>query len=124
MIEGKKTVILGASPNRDRYSYFAAEQLDSNGIDYVPVGMKKGSVLGKEILDLRTKPAIDNVDTVTLYMNARNQKDWEEYILDFNPKRIIFNPGAENPSLFEKAQKRGIEVLAACTLTMLTVGLY
>ena len=120
----RKTVVIGATTNPFRYAFLAAERLTNHLEDFVPIGIKKGEVFGKEILDIRTHPEIENVDTVTLYLNARNQHNWEEYILSLRPKRIIFNPGAENPSLAEKAQSQGVEVENACTLVMLGNGLY
>lgn len=121
---GKKTVIIGATTNPERYAYFAANRLIDHNHDIVPVGIKKGTVFGQEILDLRSKPAIDNVDTVTLYIGPQNQPEWEDYILDLNPKRIIFNPGTENPILVQKAEQKGIEALYACTLVMLSANTY
>jgi hypothetical protein len=59
-----------------------------------------------------------------MYLNASRQAEYEDYILSLHPKRIIFNPGAENPSFSEKAKQQGIEVLDACTLVMLSVGTY
>ena len=120
----RKTVIIGATPNPARYAYMAAERLTKHKNDFIPVGIKKGEVQGKEILDLRTQPDIENVDTITLYLNSRNQHEWEEYILSLKPNRIIFNPGAENPTLKEKAQERGIETTNACMLVMLGSGVY
>jgi hypothetical protein len=40
------------------------------------------------------------------------------------PKRIIFNPGAENRAFGEKLEKAGVEVVEACTLVMLHMGQY
>lgn len=120
----KKTVIIGATTNSDRYAYFAAQRLSQHGHPFVPVGIKKGEVLGEPILDLRQKPEISDVDTVTMFLNPANQKEWEEYILSLQPKRIVFNPGTENPEFAAKAQKEHIETLEACTLVMLGVGTY
>tara|TARA_Y100001949_G_C15966924_1_gene321995 strand:+ start:173 stop:541 length:369 start_codon:yes stop_codon:yes gene_type:complete len=120
----KKTVIIGATPNPTRYAYFAAGRLKENNHEIVPVGIKKGEVFDEEILDLKTKPTIDQVDTVTLYIGPQNQPEWEDYILDLNPKRIIFNPGTENPELAQKAESKGIEALNACTLVMLSANTY
>ena len=124
MTTGKKTVIIGATTNPARYAYFVAERLVDKGHDIVPVGIKKGEVLTKPILDLRTTPEIEDVDTVTLYLNPTNQTQWEDYILSIAPKRIIFNPGTENFSLMKRAEEKGIEAIAACTLSMLSVGQY
>ena len=120
----KKTVVLGASPNPNRYAYLAAERLSKRDYDIVPVGIKKGELFGQEILDLRNKPTIDDVHTITMYIGPQNQAQWEDYILSLNPKRIIFNPGSENPSLASRAKEMGIEVQYACTLVMLASGLY
>ena len=120
----KKTAILGATPNPARYAYLAAERLTSKNHEIVPIGIKKGEVFGTQILDLRQKPKVDGVDTVTMYIGPQNQSEWEDYILSLNPKRIIFNPGAENLSLTKKASDQGIETINACTLVMLGNGLY
>lgn len=120
----KKTVIIGATPNPSRYAYFAAERLTNKEHPIVPVGIKKGQVAGQPILDLRQKPAVDDVDTITMYINPTNQQEWEDYIISLNPKRIIFNPGTENSGLEAKAAEKGIETLHACTLVMLGSGTY
>lgn len=120
----KKTVIIGATTNPERYAYFAAGRLKQNDHTIVPVGIKKGDVFEEEILDLREKPEIPDVDTVTMYIGTRNQAEWMDYILSLNPNRIIFNPGTENPSFQEKANAQGIETLNACTLVMLSSNTY
>ncbi|WP_421877320.1 CoA-binding protein [Marinoscillum sp.] len=120
----KKTVIIGATTNPERYAYFAAGRLKQNDHTIVPVGIKKGDVFEEEILDLREKPEIPDVDTVTMYIGTRNQAEWMDYILSLNPNRIIFNPGTENLSFQEKANAQGIETLNACTLVMLSSNTY
>lgn len=121
---GKKTVIIGATPDRSRYAYLAAQMLSQYDHEFVPVSIKTGEVFGREILDLRKKPTIENVDTVTMYVGTRNQAEWIDYILSLNPKRIIFNPGTENDEFGRRAEERGIEALEACTLVMLRSGQY
>ncbi|WP_420318226.1 CoA-binding protein [Ekhidna sp.] len=120
----KKTVIFGATNNPMRYAYIAAERLKATEHELVPLGIKHGEVFGQSILDLRKKPTINNVHTITMYVGPKNQQEWEDYILSLNPKRIIFNPGAENRELAARANKQGIETLNACTLVMLSNGLY
>jgi uncharacterized protein len=115
----KKTVIIGATPDRSRYAYLAAQMLSEYNHEIVPLSIKKGEVFGKEILDLRTKPPIKDVDTITLYIGTRNQPEWYDYILSLKPKRIIFNPGTENDELEKMAQAKGIETVEGCTLVML-----
>ncbi len=118
----KKTVILGASTNPSRYANVAASMFHNQKLPFVPVGIKKGEVFGQQILDLNQKPDIEDVDTVTLYLGPANQKEWYSYILSLNPKRIIFNPGTENPELMKLARDKQIEVVPACTLVMLSTG--
>ncbi|MEO9475258.1 MAG: CoA-binding protein [Cyclobacteriaceae bacterium] len=120
----KKTAIIGASTNPQRYAYIAAQRLTQANQEIVPLGIKKGEVFGSNILDIRDKPEIKGIHTVTMYLGSQNQIDWEEYILSLAPFRIIFNPGTENPQLARKATNMGIETINACTLVMLSVGNY
>lgn len=120
--EDKKTVILGASTNPMRYAYTAAEMFAARKIPFVPVGIKKGNIFGQEILDLREKPVVADVHTVTLYLGPQNQKEWYDYILSLKPKRIIFNPGTENQELFDLAKANNIEACRACNLVLLSTG--
>ena len=118
----KLTLVVGATDNPERYAYLAAERLQEKGVSFVPIGIKKGSVLGQNILDLRQKPALEGIHTITLYLGPANQSEWIAYLLSLQPKRIVFNPGTENPDFFLTAKKQGIEVFNACTLVMLTTG--
>jgi predicted CoA-binding protein len=118
----KPTVVIGASPNPDRYSYKATVSLKRYGHKVYPVGLRNGNIDGIDIITDR--PLIQNVDTVTMYVGPQNQAVWQDYILGMKPKRIIFNPGAENEVLASAAKKQGIEVVEACTLVMLSVGDY
>lgn len=123
-MKDKKTVILGASPNQSRYAYMAAQMLHEQDIPFVPVGIKTGEVFGKNILDLKEKPSINEVDTVTLYISAKNQPEWYDYILSLKPKRIVFNPGTQNPELSALAKENQIATISACSLVMLSSGQY
>ena len=116
----KKTVVIGASANPDRYSNMAVRKLKSYGHEVIAVGLREGDIDGIKIH--ADKPAIENVDTVTMYVGERNQPPLYDYIFSLHPKRIIFNPGAENPELKEMASEKGIEVTEACTLVMLSIG--
>ena len=114
---GKKTVIIGATPDVTRYAYRAAQMLTEYGHEIVPVGMKKGEVFGKTILN--NQPFIENVDTITMYVGTPNQSNLLVYIINLKPKRIIFNPGTENDILIALAEKNNIEPIIGCTLVML-----
>jgi len=118
----KKTVVLGASPNPARYSYLAVNRLAAHNHDVVAIGNRVGKI--SQIDVIKGQPAEQNVDTVTLYLNANNQKQYYDYIISLHPKRIIFNPGAENDELAELAVKNNIEPIEACTLVLLSTGQY
>lgn len=118
----KKTLVLGASPNPQRYSYLAINRLKNSGHPVVAIGKKQAAVNGVEI-ETEKKPVSD-IDTITLYLSAANQKEYYEYIFSLNPKRIIFNPGAENDELADLAEKKGIVPMEACTLVLLSTGQY
>jgi predicted CoA-binding protein len=124
MSDDKKTVVVGASPNPSRYAYQAAHMLHSYGHDMIPLSIKRGDVAGETIMDLREKPVIADVDTLTLYIGPQHHGQWMDYLLSLSPRRIIFNPGTENPDFMEKAEAQGIEVVAGCTLVMLRAGTY
>jgi len=120
METNKPTVIIGASTNPERYSYRAANKLNNAGHTFYPVGQKKGEVFGKTIQPFGTQ--FNNVDTITMYLNPQAQKEYYNYIFSLQPKRIVFNPGTENPELEELAKQKGIEVTEACTLVLLSTG--
>ncbi len=118
----KKTAILGASTNKGRYAYAAASMLVSYGHPIVPLGIKTGSVLDVPILDLRSKPEIKDLDTITLYIGPQHQPAWYQYILHLKPRRVIFNPGTENHEFAKRLEEAGIEATEACTLVLLRTG--
>jgi predicted CoA-binding protein len=118
----KKTLVLGASQNPARYSYLALKRLSAKNYPVVAIGKSPGKVDGIEIVTAQ-KP-INDLDTITLYLNPNNQKQYYDYILALQPKRIIFNPGAENYELKALASTNGIKTMEACTLVLLSTGQY
>ena len=116
--ENSAVVVLGASPKENRYSFKAVKMLKEYGHKPIPVhpaGHTVDGVLGVSSLD-----QIDSlVDTVTCYVNAKISDGAYDQIVKLQPKRVIFNPGAENEKLAEKLKGDGIKVLNACTLVML-----
>ena len=118
----KKTIVIGASENPERYSNRAVRSLKKHNVPVEAIGLKAGEIDGVKIQT--GFPKIGDVDTVTLYVGEKNQPAYYDYILNLKPQRVIFNPGAENPEFEEKVRKAGIEVLEACTLTMLSIGNY
>ena len=118
----KKTLVIGASENPERYSNRAVRQLKQHNVPVEALGLKAGEIDG---IKIQTGfPKIENIDTVTLYVGPQHQPQYYDYILNLKPERVIFNPGNENPEFEEKLKIAGIEILDACTLTMLSVGNY
>lgn len=122
MGDSKKTLVLGASPNPERYSHKAVLALTKNGHEVVAIGSREGFIGAIDIVTGHEIPK--DIHTITVYMNASNQAKWNNFMLQCQPKRIIFNPGAENDTLRAIAQSEGIEVLDACTLVLLATGSY
>ena len=119
-MEKKKTLVLGASENQVRYSNLAIKRLVNYQHPVVAIGRKKGMVAG---IPVETgKKQFNNIDTVTVYLNSVHQKEYYDYIISLHPKRIIFNPGAENDELSNLALQAGIKPVEACTLVLLNTG--
>jgi len=118
----KKTLIIGASTDPDRYAYKAAHMLTAKGHQIVNIGIKKGEVAGVAI----EKPEAihHDIDTITLYIGPAIQPQYFDYIVATKPKRVVFNPGTENEVLEELLDKHQIEYTEACTLVLLTTGQY
>ena len=116
----KKTIVLGASPNEDRYSYKAVSLLLQNEIETFPVGIRNGSIKGLDII--KGKPELKDIHTVSLYVGAERQPEYYNYILSLKPERVIFNPGTENDEFIEILEKNKIEAIEACTLVMLSTS--
>ncbi len=121
-MEKNKTLVLGASENPARYSNMAIKKLIARQQPVVAIGKKKGLVSGIQI-ETTQKP-FTGIDTVTIYLNPLHQKEYYQYIISLQPKRIIFNPGAENDELFDLAVQHHIKPLEACTLVLLNTGQY
>jgi uncharacterized protein len=117
-----KTVLIGASENPDRYAHRAALSLLNHGHETVLVGQRTGQVAGHPIQT--GQPALTDVDTVTLYVGPAHQPALYDYIESMRPRRVVFNPGTENPDFADRLQRAGIEPLEACTLVMLSVGTF
>ena len=118
----KKTLVLGASLKSNRYSNYAIQRLVANNIEAVAFGLKKGNISGVEIDDELLN--YEAINTVTLYLNPKRQEAYYNYIIDLKPKRVIFNPGTENPEFYDILKENNISFEAACTLVLLSTNQY
>jgi predicted CoA-binding protein len=122
IMKNKKTLVLGATANPARYACMAINRLVDAGHSVVGIGLKEEEVAGVKI---HTKQIpLKNIDTVTLYLNPSRQRDYYNYIIDVAPKRVIFNPGTENPEFYQLLRANGIEVEVACTLVLISINRY
>ncbi len=113
-----KVIVLGASPKPNRYSYQAVISLARAGYEVIPLGNRENIIEDRVI---RTdKPMLDDVDTVTMYLNPSRQEGVKEYIYGLKPRRVIFNPGTYHPEFMASLKKRGIQVIQDCVLMMLS----
>jgi predicted CoA-binding protein len=117
-----KTLVIGASTNKERYSYKAIHSLVDKSHQVVAIGAKKGMAFD---IPIETEKAdFHAIDTVTLYLNPKAQQDYYDYILSLKPRRVIFNPGTENPELYKILEANNIKYEVACTLVLLATNQY
>ncbi|MGA0430993.1 MAG: CoA-binding protein [Flavobacteriaceae bacterium] len=122
MVTAFKTLVLGASTNPERYAYKAIKLLQQKGFEIVAVGAKTGVIDQTPIATEMPPP--NTIHTVSLYIGPERQKPYWETIVALRPKRVIFNPGTENPLLTQKLQAAGIKTENACTLVLLSTNQY
>lgn len=115
-----KVLVMGANTNPEKYVYRAIQQLREHGHEVNAIGLRPGNVAGVDI-DTEKKPYA-GIDTVTLYLNPKNQQPYYDYFVQLRPRRVIFNPGTENPELERLLEKNGIAAEEACTLVLLSTG--
>lgn len=122
MKSNKKTLVFGASLNPSRYSNLAMHRLVEHEQEVVAFGLRQGTVAG---VDIQTELIpFDHIDTITLYMNAKRQVPFYDYLLSLNPARVIFNPGTENPEFYQRLRAANIKFESACTLVLLGTNQY
>ena len=117
-----KTLILGASPNKERYSFKAVISLFNAGIDVIPMGIKEGKIANIKIVAPFT--VLKDIYTISLYLAPQKQDQYLDFILKLKPHRIIFNPGTENKIFAKKLSASGIFWENACTLILLSTNQY
>lgn len=117
-----KTLVIGASTNTDRYSFKAIELLHKYKHEVLALGKEEGKVADVAfVLDF---PKVNDIDTITLYINPKIQPNYYQPIIEAKPRRIIFNPGTENPELVRLANANNILTENACTLVLLNTNQY
>lgn len=118
----EKTMVIGASPNPQRYSNKAVLALRDKGHCVIPIGIRKGKIDGLEIIN--GQPDYSEIHTISLYIGPYVQNTYIDYLIDLCPQRIIFNPGTENEDFAKRCEQNNIEAVEACTLVMLATNQY
>jgi hypothetical protein len=113
--------VLGASSKPERYSFKAVSLLAEKGHAVFPVNPAIAEAAGRPVFK-RLADIAAPLDTITVYHGAERSSALAEEILAVRPRRVIFNPGAENPELSRRLEAAGVEVLHACTLVLLRTG--
>ena len=121
-MEEKLTVVIGASSNPWRFSHMCILKLVEQGIPVVAIGLRPGTI-GRIPISIGF-PSLKNVHTVSLYIGAKKQENYYDYILSLHPKRIIFNPETYNPELEHLARLNDINTIEACSLLLIEIGLF
>lgn len=121
-MKGKKTLVVGASLNPNRYSNIAIKRLIDKGVETAAIGLREGKVLNV-VINTERKHFTD-INTVTLYLNPKRQEDYYQYIIDLKPERVIFNPGTENMEFVKLLKDNNIDSEIACTLVLLSTNQY
>lgn len=116
--------VIGASSDTSRYSYKAMEMLEDYGHKPIPVHPREDEVRGHQVIHNLGELEGKNVDTITVYVNPAISDKYEKDMIKVKPKRVIFNPGAENPKLSKALKDNGIAVENACTLVLLRTNQY
>ena len=123
MINQNSIVVLGASPNPSRTSYLAAKVLMQKGYEVTAYGNRIGKIDQLSISNDVPNDTKGTIDAITIFLKPERQKKYYDYILDANPKSIIFNPGTENPELIKLAKRRKINIISCCTIALSAVGM-
>lgn len=118
----KRTLIIGASSNPERYAYKAAESLLKHGHEIELLGLRPDTIFNQTIQT--EKIQFNDIDTVTLYVGPKNHAVYYDYVIAVKPKRVLFNPGTENPEFQELLKKNEIAYEEACTLVLLRTNQY
>ena len=122
MSKKNETLVIGASLKPNRYSNIAIKRLRDNNQPTRAIGLRAGEV--EDVTIETSLRDFKNIDTVTLYLNPKRQVDYYDYVIGLQPRRVIFNPGTENPDFYKMLRNNGIEVEVACTLVLLSTNQY
>jgi len=119
-MKNKKTLVLGATTKPDRYAFKAISKLAEAGHSVIAIGQNAGEI-GTVKIQTKMIP-LANINTVSLYLNPVRQKDYYNYIIEAQPKRVIFNPGTENPEFYQLLNLNEIKYEISCTLVLLATN--
>ena len=120
----RQTLVVRASPHPHRYAHLAVQRLNSQGHPVIAFGRRAGAINDIPIVTRQEEVVVSDLDTLTLYLGPDHQAEYLDWFLALNPRRVIFNPGTENPGFQQLLESKGIAVVEACTLVLLSTGQY
>jgi predicted CoA-binding protein len=100
------TVIIGASPQKERYSYRAYQTLEEKGLPFILVNPRYQSIDGHPVV-LLSEVAVP-VGTVSVYLSPERQEGLEIALAKLR--------------LQGQLETSGIRCINACTLVLLRTG--
>jgi predicted CoA-binding protein len=121
-MKNQTVLVLGATDNTNLTSYSAIKLMMHRGLHVMALGPKKTRIDQIAITD--EPAAIKQADVVSIFLSAKKQRKYYDYILSLKPEKLVFNPGTENPELEFLAQKNQIQIIKGCTIALLANGLW
>jgi uncharacterized protein len=118
MNKKERVILIGASSNPERYAYMALQLLADLGHHVFPVNPKETEILGHKVYG-ELSEIRGAIDTVSMYIGPEKSMRLKAPLCDMKPRRVIFNPGAENPALADILRAEGVFCIDACTLVLL-----
>lgn len=110
-----RIAIIGASPDKSRYSNKAVRAFLEHGDEVIPVNPNYDEVEGlrcyKSVLDISGK-----LDYASMYVRPDIGLDIADDIIKKKIPNVYLNPGAESSELEKKFRAAGVKAMNACSI--------
>jgi hypothetical protein len=114
----KSAIILGASPDRSRFSNKAIRAYLEAGYEVYPVHPKESRIEGLDVYpDLASVPF--RSDLLLLYVRPEIGLASIAEAPRAGVRKVFVNPGTESPELIGRIEELGMEPIAACAIRAL-----
>lgn len=120
----KKIAILGASPNKEKYSNKAIHMAQTQGLDPVLVNPKYTEIDGLPVIP--SLKEVGKIDYLSIYLSYSILESIIEDIIHLantqNSLNIILNPGSDTPMALILFNRHQLPFIQACTLVLLSTN--